>query len=105
MSDALEQVGAHGPDADEVLVENMAATCRPALGARVGWLVWFSDRAELDTVREDSLLTKLALSQPDEDLDDAVREVGEQTGDGRPNPRLAGYYLRADRFGRLDGYR
>lgn len=100
--DALADVRTYAPHADEAIVTKMAATYRLVLSNRDSALVSFSDPAELATVRENFLKKKLGLTASDEELDAAIKEVGEKMKDGKPNPRLAVYYLLAEKFGKLD---
>ena len=105
MSDPVEQVRAYAPDADEAVVAKMAAAYRLTLDNPDAALVSFSDREERETVRENFLKKKLGLTQSDEELDRAFKEVGTAMGEGRRKPRLAAYYLLAERFGKLDVFR
>jgi len=105
MSDALEQVRAFAPDADEAVVAKMASTYRLVLSNRDSELVSFSDREERETVRENFLKKKLGLTQSDEELDRAIKEVGTAMGESRRKPRIAAYYLLAEKFGKLDVFR
>ena len=105
MSDALEQVRTFAPNADEAVVAKMAATYRLVLSNRDSELVSFSDREERETVRENFLKKKLGLTQSDEELDRAIKEVGVAMGESRRKPRIAVYYLLAEKFGKLDVFR
>lgn len=105
MSDALDQVRAYAPDADEAVVEKMATTYRMVLSHRDSALVSFSDPAEVETVRENFLKKKLGLTEPDDELDAAIKAVGASMTHSRAKPRLAVYYLLADKFGKLDVFR
>ena len=62
----------------------------------------FGDPEELKTVRENFLKKKLGLTESDADLDKAIAEVIAAMKNGKPNPRLAVYYLLAEKFGKLD---
>lgn len=101
MSDALETVRAYAPHADEAVVGKMAATYRLVLQNRDSSLVSASDPVELKTVRDNFLKKKLGLTQDDAELDKAIKDVLGSMKDGKPNPRLAVYYLLAEKFGKL----
>lgn len=101
MSDPVESVLAYAPHADKAVVEKMASTYRLVLSKRDSASVSASDPAELATVRENFLKKKLGLTQPDAELDAAIAEVMASMKDGKANPRLAVYYLLAEKFGKL----
>ena len=101
MSDAHESVRAYAPHADQAILDKMASTYRLVLDDRDSRFVSASDPAELATVRENFLKKKLGLTHSDADLDKAIADVMAQMKDGKPNPRLAVYYLLAEKFDKL----
>lgn len=105
MSDAHEGVLAYAPHADTAVIDKMAATYRLVLSNRDSALVSASDPDELATVRENFLKKKLGLTQSDEELDQAIADVMASMKDGKPNPRLAVYYLLAEKFNKLDTFK
>lgn len=105
MSDILSDVRAYAPNADEAVVAKMASTYRLVLTNRDAALVSFGDAAELATVRENFLKKKLGLTHSDAELDAAIAEVGKAMKNGKPNPRMAVYYLLAEKFGKLDVFK
>lgn len=105
MSDAQQSVLAYAPHADKAVLDKMAATYRLVLANRDSALVSASDPEELKTVRENFLKKKLGLTQSDAELDKAIKEVMEQMKDGKANPRLAVYYLLAEKFNKLDVFK
>ncbi|OZC33103.1 DUF2853 family protein [Gordonia polyisoprenivorans] len=105
MSDARDTVLAYAPDADTAVIDKMASTYALALRNRDAALVSASDPAELKTVRENFLKKKLGLTQSDAELDKAIADVLAGMKDGKSNPRLAVYYLLADKFGKLDVFK
>lgn len=102
MSDARETVLEYAPNADVAIVDKMAATYRLVLSNRDAALVSASDPEELKTVRENFLKKKLGLTDSNEDLDKAIAEVMATMKNGESNPRLAVYYLLAEKYGKLD---
>lgn len=102
MADQLETVRKYAPHADEAIVEKMAATYRLVLSNRDSATVSASDPEELKTVRENFLKKKLGLTKSDADLDAAIADVMTAMKDGKANPRLAVYYLLAEKFNKLD---
>lgn len=105
MSDVHQSVMTYAPHADTAVLDKMASTYRLVLSKRDTALVSASDKAELKTVRESFLKKKLGLTQSDADLDKAIRDVLDQMKDGKPNPRLAVYYLLAEKFDKLGVFR
>lgn len=102
MSEHHATVQEYAPHADTAIVDKMAATYRLVLNDRDAALVSASDPAELATVRENFLKKKLGLTQSDDELDAAIADVLAQMKNGKPNPRLALYYLLAEKFDKLD---
>nr|WP_243758005.1 DUF2853 family protein [Allobranchiibius sp. GilTou38] len=102
---AHESVHAYAPHADKEIIDKMASTYRLVLSNRDASLVSASDPAELKTVRENFLKKKLGLKQSDAELDAAIKDVLAQMKDGKANPRLAVYYLLAEKFDKLDVFK
>lgn len=105
MTDQKAGIAKYVSNPDEEVVASLLKTYRLAVSNADAALVSFGDAAELATVRENFLKKKLGLTQSDAELDAAIAEVGAQMKDGRPNPRLAVYYLLAEKFGKLDALR
>lgn len=105
MSTPQETVVKYAPHADLKVVDAMASTYRLALSNRDAATVSASDPAELVTVRENFLKKKLGLTDSDETLDKAIKEVLATMKDGSSNPRLAVYYLLAEKFNKLGVFR
>ena len=103
--DWIADVKKYAPKADDSVLENMLKTYRLTLTNPDNALVSFSDAGERKTVRENFLKKKLGLTDSDEALDAAIKEVGAQMKDGTRNGRLAVYYLLAEKFGKLDVFR
>jgi len=102
MADLEGAIKRYVPEPDPDAVKGLIKTYRIAVSHADAALVSFSDPAELKTVRESFLKKKLGLTNSDEELDAAIAEVGAAMKDGRNNPRLAVYYLLAEKFGKLD---
>lgn len=75
--------------------------CGIALQSRDSSLVSFTDQSEVERVRTKFLKGKLGLTNPDADLDAAIREVKEKMKGDHTKSRVAVYYLLADHFGKL----
>jgi hypothetical protein len=102
MTDHHESVHTYAPHADTAVIDKMAATYRLVLSNRDSALVSASDAEELKTVRENFLKKKLGLTHDDAELDQAISDVMAHMKDGKSNPRLAVYYLLAEKFDKLD---
>jgi hypothetical protein len=65
-------------------------------------LVSCSDKTELDRVREKFCKKKLARTEDDAALDDAIKSVCEKMKADRTKSRVTFYYLLAEHYGQLD---
>lgn len=99
--DWLADVRRYSPNADPDAVAGIVRHCGIALRNRDSSLVSFSDPGELGRVRDRFLRKKLALEHPDNELDEAIADVGEAMKADHTKNRVTVYYLLADRFGKL----
>ena len=86
---------------DEKAVAGIVRYCGIALQNKDASLVAFTDKQEVERVRDHFLKRKLGLSQADAELDRAISEVGEKMKAGHGKNRVTAYYLLAARFGKL----
>lgn len=100
-TDWAADVKRYVPDADDSVIAKIVSYCGIALRSRDASLVSFTDQAETARVRENYLKKKLALTEPDSDLDGAIAAVGERMSDTTYRNRVTVYYLLADHFGKL----
>lgn len=100
--DYVADVAKYVAQVDEQAVQGIVKHCGIALQRRDSSLVAVSDASERATVRDSFLKRKLGLTDPDDVLDAAVKEVGERMKDTRDKSRVTVYYLLAERFGKLD---
>lgn len=105
MADLMAQLTKYVKNPDQAAAEGLMKTYRLALSNADAALVSFSDKAEVETVRNNFLKKKLGLTQSDDELDAAIKDVAAQMKDGSSNPRIAVYYLLAEKFGKLDLFR
>jgi gas vesicle protein len=96
-----DDVKKYVPDADLDAIAGIVRHCGIALQSRNASLVAFSDRSELNRVRDKFLRRKLGLTLTDEELDDAIAVVGERMKGASAKNRVTVYYLLADHFGKL----
>jgi outer membrane protein OmpA-like peptidoglycan-associated protein len=100
--DWLADVQKYAPNADEKAVGGIVKYLGVALRNRDSSLVSFSDPEEVGRVRERYLRKKLALTDPDNVLNEGLDWVkGLMSGDRTKN-RVTVYYLLAQYFGKLD---
>ncbi len=104
-TDWAADVKKHVPHADDAVVANMVSTYRLVLSKPDTASVAFSDKAELDTVRENFLKKKLGLTASDADLDAAIAEVGAKLKGVNRKSRVTVYYLLAEKFNKLDVFK
>lgn len=104
-TDWAADVKKYAPNADDAVIANMVKTYQLVLSKQDSALVSFSDPKERATVRDNFLKKKLGLTEPDEALDAAIKEVGATMKDGTRNTRIAVYYLLAEKFNKLDTFR
>ncbi|MCU1538269.1 MAG: hypothetical protein JWP82_2620 [Humibacillus sp.] len=103
--DWAADVKKYAPDADDAAIKGVVRHCGIALHKRDSSLVSFSDKSELDRVRNGFMKKKLALTDSDEDLDTSLAEVGQTLKGDRTKNRVTVYYLLAEKYGKLDLFR
>ena len=99
--DWAENVKKYVPNADEGAIAGIVRHCGIALRSRDASLVAFTDPTETDLVRESFLKRKLALTQPDSELDAAIAAVGARMKGENFRNRVTVYYLLAEHFDKL----
>jgi hypothetical protein len=92
-------------DVDQDALRGIVRHCGIALRSKDASLVSSDDPAELARVRDGFLKKKLALEQPDEELDAALADVMQRMAGDRAKSRVTVYYLLAHRFEKLDLFR
>ena len=88
-------------NADQKAIAGIVRYCGIALQKRDSSLVSFTDKEEVARVRTNFLKKKLGLTEPDAELDKAIKAVGEKMKGDRTKNRVTVYYLLADHFGKL----
>lgn len=104
-TDWAAQVKKYAPSANDAVIANMVKTYRLVLSNPDAALVAFTDPEEVGRIRENFLKKKLGLKLSDAELDDAIAAVGAKMKDGSHNPRLAVYYLLAEKFNKLSVFK
>jgi hypothetical protein len=72
-----------------------------ALRSKDAWLASAGDAEELKRVREGFMKQKLGLTDPDAELDGALKEVMTTMAGERHKSRVTVCYLLAEKFGKL----
>ena len=103
--DWAADVRKYSPEADDAAIKGIVRHCGIALQKRDSSLVSFTDRSELDRVRDGFMKKKLGLTDSDADLDAALGEVGQTLKGDRTKNRVTVYYLLADKYDKLDLFR
>ena len=99
------QIAKFAANSDGAAVAGLLKTYRLVLSKPDAATVAFSDQAELDRVRTNFVKKKLGVGDSDEDIDAAIKKVGEKMKDTRSKSRAAVYYLLAEHYGKLDLFR
>ncbi len=82
------------------MIAGIVRHCGIALQKVDSSLVSFSDQAELDRVKKGFLTKKLQV--PEDQMDAALKAVGETMKGANRKNRVTVYYLLAKHFGKLD---
>ncbi len=96
--DYVADVAKYASDTDEKCVAGIVKHCGIALQSKDASVVSCTDKSERDRVRDSFLKKKLGLTQPDAELDKAVKEVCEKMKAERNKSRVTFYYLLAEKF-------
>jgi len=102
--DWTKEVKKYVANPDEAAVKGIVKHCGIALQSRDASFVACTDKAERDRVRDGFLKKKLALSGSDAELDKAVIDVCQKMHGDRDKPRVAFYYLLAEKYGKLAAF-
>jgi hypothetical protein len=102
--DWAKDVKKYVPQADDTAIQGIIKHCGIALQSRDASFVACTDKSECDRVRDSFLKKKLALTNPDADLDKAVMEVCQKMHADRDKSRVAFYYLLAEKYGKLAAF-
>lgn len=86
---------------DENAITSIVRYCGIALQKRNSSLVSFNDKEEMERVRANFLKKKLGLTNPDAELDAAIKAVSDKMKGDHTKNRVTVYYLLAEHFGKL----
>lgn len=103
--DWVAGVKKYAPDADDATIKGIVRHCGIALQSRDASFVACTDKAERDRVRDGFMKKKLALTDGDAELDNAIMAVCERMKADRDKPRVTFYYLLAEKYGKLALFR
>jgi hypothetical protein len=102
--DWMIDVRKYAPNANDVAVNGIIKHLGIALQNKDASFVACTDKAERDRVRESFLKKKLALSMTDAELDQAIMDICQKMKAERDKPRVAFYYLLAEKFDKLSSF-
>ena len=100
-TDWAADVKKYAANADDAAIAGIVRYCGIALRNRDSAMVAFSDKTETDRVRTNFLQKKLALPNPQSELDAAIAKVGAAMKGDRTKNRVTVYYLLAQEFDQL----
>jgi hypothetical protein len=89
---------------DAKAIAGIERYCGIALQKRDSSLVAFGDKAEVERVRANFLKKKLGLTNPDSELDAAMKAVADKMKGDHTKNRVTVYYLLAEHFGKLSAF-
>lgn len=102
--DWAADVKKYASNADEKAIAGIVRYCGIALQKRDSSLVSFTDKEEVERVRANYLKKKLALTNPDAELDQAMKAVADKMKGDHTRNRVTVYYLLAEHFGKLSAF-
>ena len=102
--DWAADVRKYAPNADSTVIAGIVRYCGIALQKKDSSLVSFTDKNEVARVRTNFLKKKLGLTEPDAELDKAIKMVGDKMKGDRTRNRVTAYYLLAEHFGKLSAF-
>ena len=102
--DWAADVRKYAPNADPTVIAGIVRYCGIALQKKDSSLVSSTDKNEVARVRTNFLKKKLGLTEPDAELDKAIKMVGDKMKGDRTKNRVTAYYLLADHFGKLSAF-
>ena len=91
-------------DPDAKAIAGIVHYCGIALQKRDSSLVSFGDKEEVERVRANFLKKKLGLTNPDSELDTAMKAVADKMKADHTKNRVTVYYLLAQHFGKLSAF-
>ncbi len=91
-------------DPDATAIAGIVRYCGIALHKRNSSLVSFGDKEEVERVRANFLKKKLGLTNPDSELDAALKAVADKMKADHTKNRVTVYYLLAQHFGKLSAF-
>jgi hypothetical protein len=99
--DHAGDVKKYAPGADQKHIDAIIKHLGIAMKGTDSQMVSCSSKDELARVRDSWCKKKLALTQPDADLDKGIKDVCDRMKGDKNKSRVAFYYLLADKYGKL----
>jgi hypothetical protein len=91
----------YAPGATDAHIDKIIKHLGIAMKSNDAQLVSCSSKDELERVRDSWCKKKLALTNPDAELDKAIQEVCAKMKGDKSKSRIAFYYLLAEKYGKL----
>ncbi len=99
--DHKADVKKYAPNADEKHIAAIIKHLGIAMKGTDTQLVACSSKDELARVRDSWCKKKLALANPDTELDKAIKDICDKMKGDKSKSRVAFYYLLAEKYGKL----
>ena len=99
--DHKADVKKHAPGASDAHIDKIIKHLGIAMKSKDAQMVSCSSKDELERVRDSWCKKKLALTNPDAELDKAIQDVCTKMKGDKTKSRIAFYYLLADKYGKL----
>ena len=99
--DWASDVKKYAPAADDNVIAAIVRYCGISLRTGDAAVISFNDPVETGRVRENFLRKKLALTDSDSELDEAIASIGQRMAGDATRNRVTVYYLLAAHFGKL----
>ncbi|HEY7297315.1 MAG TPA: DUF2853 family protein [Xanthobacteraceae bacterium] len=99
--DWAQDVKKYISNADDAAIKGIVKHCGIALQSRDSSFVACGDKSERDRIRDSFLKKKLALTQPNAELDAAIMDVCQKMKADRDKSRVAFYYMLAEKYEKL----
>ncbi len=99
--DHAADVKKYAPGADDAKIKSIIKYIGIGMKTPDGQMVACSSKDEMGRVRDGFCKKKLGLTNPDAEIDKAMKEICDKMKGDKNKSRVAFYYLMADKYGKL----